>query len=163
MPFEKPPRNLGIFSKKCPTVEVSMVHKAVLLSSIVTAVARRWYRSVAALTHPYSLGTLGRNVTPRKHMDNLCLKPGPHLWTPAKKYRRAIVAPSSRNSIIIDNEGYMFEVDESTGSPKGPGACGLPPLRIAYLFEHVYGCPHKSEWQGKGGDLARAMYRMSIP
>ena len=104
-----------------PTVEAPMVHKAVLLSSIVTAVARRWYRSVAALTHPYSLCTLGRNVTPRKHMDNLCLKPGPHLWTPAKKYRRAIVAPSSRNSIIIDNEGYMFEVDESTGSPKGPG------------------------------------------
>ncbi len=51
--------------------------------------------------------------------------------TPAKKCRREIVAPSSRNSIIIDNEGYMFEVDESTGSPKGPG---LPPAAAHRLL-----------------------------
>ena len=39
MPFKKPPRKLGIFTKKRPTEEAPMVHKAVLLASIVTTVA----------------------------------------------------------------------------------------------------------------------------
>ena len=68
---------------------------------------------------------LGRIVTPRKHMDNICLKTrasplnqGLTFGIPAKNYRRAIKACCC---IIIDNEGYMFEVNESTGSPMGPG------------------------------------------
>jgi len=83
--------------------------------------------------------------------------------TPAKKYRRAITALAARNSIIIDNEGDMFEIDEPIGLQMGPGLAASRRSGIAYCFEHVYGCPDKSEWQDKWGVLARLMYRMSIP
>ncbi len=106
-----------------------MVHKVMLLASIVTTVAgstpvvsKRRCSDASLLT-----GHVGRIVTPRKHMDSICLKTrasplnqGLTFGIPAKNYRRAIKL-AARDYIIIDNEGYMFEVNESIGSPMGPG------------------------------------------
>ena len=89
MPIQKPPRNLGIFTKKRPTEEASMVHKAVLLASIVSTVAgstpvvsKRRCSDASLLTwhvrsERYAAETHGQYLLENQ---GLTFEPGPHLW-----------------------------------------------------------------------------------
>ena len=84
MPIQKPPRNLGIFTKKRPAEEASMVHKAVLLASIVSTVAGSTpvVSDASLLTwhvrsERYAAETHGQYLLENQ---GLTFEPGPHLW-----------------------------------------------------------------------------------
>ena len=89
MPIQKPPRNLGIFTKKCPAEEASMVHKAVLLASIVSTVAgstpvvsKRRCSDASLLTGHVRSDRYAAETHGQYMLENqgLAFEPGPHLW-----------------------------------------------------------------------------------
>ena len=88
MPFEAASKP-GIFTKKRPTEEAPMVHKAVLLVSIVTTVAgstpvvsKRRCSDASLLTGHVRSDRYAAETHGQYMLENqgLAFEPGPHLW-----------------------------------------------------------------------------------
>jgi hypothetical protein len=67
-------------------------------------------------------------------------------------------AAASHTTFDIDDEGDMFEYDETNQKP-GEGMAASRRCTIAFFFEHTYGAPPEEEWGGKGGVLHKIMNR----
>ena len=148
MPPKKPSRNLGLFTKN-DLLEPPMVLKAVILATVVPAVAGSTPMVSKIRRSDCDSLTKGNYYSERyaaiTHGQYIIEQDLPY-GCPPTIYKRSQKALEARNTFTFDHDGEMFETSGVTGATMGPGLPASRRSGIAYFFEHIYGCPDKSDW-----------------